>query len=155
MLRENEVLVEDGELFNNLYIPISTSILLMSSNGSETPSCIGSVKRGRSTNLFNFLRSLPAAYAFVAAEDGEILVLPREFLDRLFSMAPEVKKYLLNVTKDPNYRNLMKEFRNIGVSQQFVTLSKYFFTSGAILKSRSRNSLGRTKISPSSAATNA
>ncbi len=119
-VKANEVLVKSGNQFDELYIPVSTSILLVANDESEQADTMGSVEIGRSANLFSFLRSLPAAYSFVVEDDGDVLAIPRELVDRLFNIFPEAQIYLLNVTKDPVFRNLAKEFRSIGVADEFI-----------------------------------
>lgn len=111
---ENEHLVCD-----HLSIALEVPLLLMKKESSGSI-CIGSVIKGRSANLFSFLRALPSRYSVRARSAGQVLRIPRSVLDSLFNEFPEAKIYLLRVTESGAFRNLSRELHSLNLNPIFI-----------------------------------
>ncbi|MCB9091604.1 MAG: ATP-binding cassette domain-containing protein [Halobacteriovoraceae bacterium] len=97
---------------NLLYIVTSGEVQL---SYSENNKVLDIIEPGRSIEFSSYLNKSPWKYKWTASDDSHILLVPRQTLDKIFSLLPSIKKYLQNITHYEELHKLKRDYQLIGI----------------------------------------
>ncbi|MBU6154806.1 MAG: ATP-binding cassette domain-containing protein [Bdellovibrionales bacterium] len=117
-LKAGELLCNDGEESQELFILIDGRLRLFTRNEAGERIQVGSLIPGRSLNIYSVIRNIPYQYGAQADTDSNVLRIPLGIFHSTFSRVSGLFNYLRQMTENQVFKKLTKEMDELGIGQK-------------------------------------